>query len=109
MGPKNSEMPRFDKELTIIERDAIAGYLVRLADRDRRRRREARAAVARLQAGSGRVVQVGAAGAAGAVRREEQLEAIAGDRGVEVAGIRDADRDDDWVANGLPIAGRVAW
>ncbi len=28
MGPKSSEMPRFDKELTIVERDAIAGYLV---------------------------------------------------------------------------------
>jgi ubiquinol-cytochrome c reductase cytochrome b subunit len=28
MGPDNSEMPRFDKELTLAERDAIAEYLV---------------------------------------------------------------------------------
>ncbi|MDQ3364185.1 MAG: cytochrome b N-terminal domain-containing protein [Myxococcota bacterium] len=28
MGPDNSEMPRFDQELTVAERDALAGYLV---------------------------------------------------------------------------------
>lgn len=28
MGPDSSEMPRFDKELTLAERDEIAGYLV---------------------------------------------------------------------------------
>ncbi|MDB4963177.1 MAG: Cytochrome b/b6 domain protein [Myxococcales bacterium] len=28
MGPANSEMPRFDRELTVVERDALAEYLV---------------------------------------------------------------------------------
>jgi mono/diheme cytochrome c family protein len=28
MGDGKSEMPRFDKELTVVERDLVAGYLV---------------------------------------------------------------------------------
>jgi ubiquinol-cytochrome c reductase cytochrome b subunit len=32
MGADNSEMPRFDEELTVLERDAIAEYLVWLRD-----------------------------------------------------------------------------
>src|SRR5262249_23371729 len=32
MGPDKSEMPRFDKDLSLLERDALAEYLVWLRD-----------------------------------------------------------------------------